>query len=33
MKQILSGLVLCVTAEVPFLKELGLGGVEGNNNV
>lgn len=33
MKQILSRLVLCVTAVVPFLKQLGLGGVEGNNNV
>lgn len=32
MKQILSRLVLCVTAVVPFLKGLGLGGVEGNNN-
>lgn len=33
MKQILSRLVLCVTAVVPFFKQLGLGGVEGNNNV
>lgn len=32
MKQILFRLVLCVTAVVPFLKGLGLGGVEGNNN-